>query len=192
MAKKLISMAFVLTLLLSLVWISPGSAHPSYGNRYGQVTAVSPTKITIKNFENVSKVIWVDSSTVYYRENGAKRLLSDIKVGKWIFASGTNDDGQSLLATTILLVPTKYAGSAYWNYRREYGTVVEVNLAYGTFFVSTDKSGTVRAIAFGRFINKNVAKLSQMKVGMKVAFAGTTQSNNYVLATAVIAFTPKP
>ncbi len=191
MSRKLMSISFVLALLLSVIASSPGAASvETFGNRYGKVTAVSANSITIKNFDDVQKIILVDSATRYYRVTGGKRSLSDVKVGSWVFASGANDNSNTLAATTIILVTKKYAGAAYWNYRREYGTVTSVNPAYGVFFVKTDKSGTVRVIGYDatRFLNTKVNKVSKITVGMKVAVAGPVQSNGYILATAIIAF----
>ncbi len=197
MFRKIVSISLVLALLIAIL---PGSAAfaststetTADSNRYGKVKAVTADSIIITNLGGAQKTILVNSATKFYRFNGAKRALSDVKVKSWIFASGTVDSARNLVASVVVLVKSKYVTAAYWDYPREYGTVISVNPAYGVFFLKTDKSGIVKAIGYEntRFLNPKVKKVSQISLGMKVVVTGPKQSNGYILSTIIIAFTP--
>ena len=196
MFKKVIIFSLVLALLAAALPGSAGQAAPSlenvYGNRYGKVLAVSPTSVTIEQFNEAVKTILVSSTTKYFRATGAKRSLSDVKVGAWVFASGVNDASRNLVASVVVLVGRKYLTEAYWGYPLEFGTVISVDPSAGVFFTRTDKSGLVKTINYGgtRFLNKKVNKVSKIQVGMKVIVAGPKQPNGFILATVVLAFKP--
>ena len=197
MFKKIVTLSFVLALVLAMIPSSAAVASrtaeaTAYGNRYGQVTAVSTNSITIMNLAGAYKTILVDSATYIYGVTGAKRTLGNVKVDAWIFSSGTVDSSGNFVASVVILVKSKYVTGAYWNYPREYGTVISVNPANGVFFLKTDKSGIVKVIAYGntRFLNKKAKKVSRISEGMKVVVAGPIQSNGYILASVVLAFKP--
>ncbi len=196
MFRKVVIFSLLLALIAAALPGSTGLAAPSldtvYGNRYGKVIAVSPTSITIEQFNSAVKLILVDSATKYYWVTGAKRSLSNVKVGAWVFASGTVDASRNLVASVVVLAGKKYLTEAYWDYPKEYGTVISVDPSAGVFFFRSNKGGLVKTIAYGgtRFLNKKVSKVSKIQVGMKVIVAGPKQSNGFVLATVVLAFKP--
>lgn len=190
-------MAVVLALVLSIFSNSVALAAESdetvsYGSRYGHVTAVSSSIITIENFGGTEKNILVDSKTKYYAANGAKKSLSNISSGTWLFASGTVDSSGNLEASVIVLTGSKYTTKDYWSVPREYGTVISVNRNYGVFFLNTAKSGLVKVIVYDltKYLNNKVRSVSKIKVGMRVVVSGPRQSNGYILANIVDAFKP--
>lgn len=197
MSKKIFSVSIILSLLFALIASSSAFAQTSttttrYDNRYGKVTAVSTGSITITNLFNKSKTILVTNTTKYYGTAGVVKSLNDVTTGAWIFASGTVDSSKNLVANVVILVGTKFTSKAYWDFTREYGTVISVDPAHGVFFMNTAKSGLVKVIAYDGtvFLNKKVKSVSAISVGMKAVVAGPVQSNGFILPRIVIAFKP--
>ncbi len=196
MSKRWISISFGLALIISLIFSSTALAAEktktvTFGNRYGQVTAVSSSSITIENLNGVDKTILLTSTTKFWGVNGVKRSLSDVTSGAWIFASGTTSAG-NLTANNIVLVGVKFTGKAFWNFPREFGTVISVDPTHGVFFMNTAMSGLVKVIVFDqtKFLSKNIKSVANISVGMKAVVAGPIQSNGFFLPQIVIAFKP--
>ncbi len=196
MSRKAISAFIVLALLIvalvpSGAGLAAASTTPVYGNRYGKVTAVAAGSITIKNLSGVEKTIVVSSTTRLYGVNGVKKTVADVKVGQWIFASGTVDNTARVLnANNIILVGVRYVSATYWDYPREFGTVISVVPEYGEFFMNTAMSGTVKVItdADTVFLTKKVKSVSKISEGMKAAVAGPMTVNGFIRAKVVIVF----
>ncbi len=195
MLKKIVTISIIVALLGGLFSSSSALASSStktkYSNRYGQVTAVSADSITIENLGGVEKTILVNSKTKIFANNGVKQTLSGVTEGAWVFVN-TAKKSHTLLAKNIVLVGTKYTGSAYWDYPSEFGTVISVVPSYGEFFMNTVMSGRVQVITNSntKFINKSARNIAGIAVGMKAVVVGPMTTNGFILAKVVIAFKP--
>ena len=67
----------------------------------GQVTAVDGSTITVKRFDGTTQTIHVDGSTTYTVAGVTSPTLSDIKVGAFIIATGTQRADGSLDAEAV-------------------------------------------------------------------------------------------
>lgn len=67
----------------------------------GQVTAVDGSTITVKRFDGTTQTIHVDASTTYTVAGVTTPTLSDIKVGAFIVAQGTQGADGSLDAEAV-------------------------------------------------------------------------------------------
>jgi len=200
MGKKIflyaIAIAFIVTLVVNSVAyaakVTPEVDNAVYDNRYGKVTAVFTDHFHLRNLSGVVKNILYTTSTKVYNVKGEAKTMADVKVGVWLFAAGIKPTRNTFLAKNIVLTGSTYITSKYWGGKREWGTVVSTNPAYGVIFMNTSKSGLVKVIAYTPtvFLNPQVNSVSKITVGMKVLVAGTVASNGFILARIVDAFWP--
>jgi len=200
MTKKIVLYALVMVVIVTLVGnsvafaanVTPEVTAAVYDNRYGKVTAVFTDHFHLRNLSGVVKNILFTSSTSVYTVKGEAKTLADVKVGAWLFAAGIKPTRSTFLAKNIVLTGSTYITAKYWGGKREWGTVISVNPAYGVFFMNTSKSGLVKVIGYDPtvFLNPQVNSVSKITVGMKALVAGRLTSNGFILATIVDAFTP--
>ncbi len=190
MSKKIASISIVMALVISLIANSTVLA-ATFSDRYGKVTSVSSSSYTIKNFSGKSKTIDVTSSTHFYGVNGRSRSLGYLTPGMWVFASGTNASNGTLKANNVVITGPLNTGKSFWNFPREFGTVISVNSASGVFFMNTAKSGQVKVIVYsGTTYRSSIKKVSNIHPGMKALVAGPIQSNGFILARIIVVFNP--
>jgi len=77
--------------------------------RKGQVSAVSPTSITVTSLDKTSGTFVVNSATKV-RKNGAKATINDVKVGDRVVVMGTRS-GNTLTAKAIVVPKARPAGA---------------------------------------------------------------------------------
>lgn len=188
MSRKILSISIVMAVLIGLIANNVAFA-ATYGNRYGQVTAVTGTSITINNLKNSSRTILVTSNTNYSGVNGRTRSLSYVTVGMWVFASGTVDSSGNLVANNVIITGPRYTSSSYWNYTRAYGTVISVDPRFGEFFLYTAMSGRVKVIVDDNTVYRSsIKKVSDVNEGMKALVAGPVLTNGFIRAKIVVVY----